>query len=257
VNHPISLWRCSAVARPAGRAAAASPASKAANRPAAASSAPTVGAGLLAIFVGWLALFGLLVVMPIAMLASGTEPAAVLGWMGMVTVAMAVSWFLERRRQAAELRRMPKPRRPTSPCAEAFQAKWGTTERCETAEETVPVTAWMRFSQWAGRWGVPDAKSSPAAGAESVPAFVVNELPSGDGVYDARVYTTVDALADAMHEAEAAGLDREQTIEVIAAAIRGAQPYRSSSKAAARQGRGSGPARVGRGGTKGYLGGGR
>ena len=206
--------------------------------------------GGLPIVFAWLLLFVLLVGLPIVMLANGADPAAVLGWMVMVALAMAISWFLEGRRQAAELRRMPKPKRPTSPAAEAFQRRYGlAAERCEMAEESAPEPARKRF--W--RWGVPKVEPAQAAAVEPVPAFVVNELPSGDGVYDARVYTTVDAVVDAHAEAVAAGLSREDTIEVMAAALRGAKPY--SGKAAGRQSRGGGEPRVGQGGAKGYLGG--
>src|SRR5262249_36642793 len=105
---PVAFPRRAAAISPRGNGSAGSPGSSSA------------GGGQLAVLALFALLFGLLVVMPIAMLANGVEPAAVAGWMAMVIVSIAISWWLEGRRQAAELRRMPKPRRPTSPCAEAF-----------------------------------------------------------------------------------------------------------------------------------------
>jgi hypothetical protein len=81
------------------------------------------------------------------------------------------------------------------------------------------------------------AEAAPASPAAPVPAFVVNELPSADGVYDARVYRITDAFADAMAECDRLGLTGEERIEALAGVLRGAQPYRSA-KPAARQGSG-------------------
>lgn len=225
-NSGVAVRGRTAISRPTVRAAS-SPASAAKRSPASSAAAVAGGLGLIAPVVVLAAIF---VGLPLVMLIAGAEPGATLMVMAMMVVAFAWCWWSEGRRQAAELRRMPKPRRSTSPCAEEFQRRWGTTERCAEPEKTVPDTLWMRLLKWAGRWGAPETETASAATAEPVPAFVVNELPGADGVYNARVYTVVDAFADTMAEAERLNLTRDEQIEALTAVLRGAKPY-SSSKA--------------------------
>jgi hypothetical protein len=258
----LSIWRRSAVAHPTGRPAAASSASTAASRPARGT--------LLAVLIAWFALFAMLVMLPIVMLANGAEPAAVLGWMAMVAVAMAVSWWLEGRRQRQWLNRDGKPPVENYPAGAAFRAEHGTAESCAEAEKTVPETAWMRRAKWAAMWRAGNAEAAPASFAEPVPAFVVNELPSADGVYDGRVYTVTDAFADTMAEIDRLDLTREERIEALASALRGAKPASRNKQPVGRGGDGGGPQggrgrvrggaevpRVEGGGPRGYLRGGR
>jgi hypothetical protein len=247
----LLLWRRSVVARPAARAVSTP---RSASRPATSGSASSAAGVLPAVFA-WLLLFVLLIGMPIAMLLSGADPAGVLGWMLMVAVAMAISWFLEGRRQAAELRRMPKPRASNFPCAERYQAEWATTETCAAAEESAAEARRKGLWEWVARWATAKAKPRHEAPQvqEPVPCYVAFE-GRDPGILEARPYTVVDALADTMAEADRLGLTGEDRIEALAAVIRGAKP--AGSKAAARQSRGGGgEPRVGRRGAKGYFGG--
>ncbi len=231
-NSGVAVRGRTAVARPAASAAAA-PASTAASR--LASSAPAAGGGFLAALCGWLALVVLLVGMPIVMPANGAEPGAVLMWMTMVAVAMAVSWWLEGRRQAAELRNLPKPRRATSPCVEAFQRRWGLAEEsCAEAEKPAAASSREGFWWWPARWTWGEAKARREAPQveEPVPCFVAFE-GHDPGILEARPYTTIDAVMDAHAEAEAAGLGREDTIEHMARALRGAGRKQPASRGGA------------------------
>ncbi len=260
--HSSSTVRHSgALSRPAARAAA-SPAGKAASR--SASSAPAVG-GFLAV-LGWLAIFVLLVVVlvvvPIAVWIKTGEPIAVIApW-----AAAAFCWWSERREQRQWLRRHGKPRVVNYPVSEAYRAEWGTAERCAEAEKSAPETTWRGFRWWGARWGARKIEAAQAAAVESVPAFVVNELPGADGVYNARVYTVVDALADTMAKADRLGLTGEDRIEALAGVLRGAKPASRSKPPAGSGGAGGGPQggqgrvrdgaagpRVEGGGPKGYL----
>jgi hypothetical protein len=234
-NSGVAVRGRSSVARPAARAAT-SPASTAASRPASSAAA----GGFLAALVGWAALFGLLVVMPIAMLANGAEPGVVGMWMVMVAASMAISWWSERREHRRWLRQHGKPpKQPTSPCAEEFQRRWGTTEHCAEAEKTAPETAWVRLAKWAAGWSAGKAEAAPVSPAEPVPLFIVNEpLPGSDPqVLEARGRACViEVLQDEYERAKAAGLNREDTIEHLARVIGGAKPAARGSKASVQPG---------------------
>jgi hypothetical protein len=239
----IALRSSSALTRPIARSATTALTGTAASRPA---SSAAVG-GLLAALCGWLALFGLLVVAPIVMLANGAAPEAVLGWWALIGVSWVIAGWSERRERRRWLRLHGKPPpQPTSPVAEAFQRRWGLAEEsCAKAEKTEPETAWMRLSKWAARWRGGKAEAEPVSTAEPIPAFVVNELPGTDGVYNARVYTVVDAFADTMAEADRLGLTGEDRIEALASVLRGAQLYCNSKSAGSGAGREPAKQRVG------------
>jgi hypothetical protein len=224
--HPSALTR--STARPVATAA---PASTAASRPASSAAAGLAG-GLLAALCGWLALFVMLVIAPIIMLANGVEPGAALMWMAMVIASLVITWWTERREQRRWLREYGRPKPENYSAGAAFRRRWGLAEEsCAHAEKTAPETAWTRLSKWAARWGAPKVEAAPAGPAEPVPAFVVNELPGVDGVYNARVYTVTDAFADTMAEVDRLNLTREERIEALASVLRGAQPYRNSKPA--------------------------
>jgi hypothetical protein len=248
----IALRSSSALTRPIARSATTALTGTAASRPA---SSAAVG-GLLAALCGWLALFGLLVVAPIVMLANGAAPEAVLGWWALIGVSWVIAGWSERRERRRWLRLHGKP--PPQPVAEAFQRRWGLAEEsCAKAEKTEPETAWMRLSKWAARWRGGKAEAEPVSTAEPIPAFVVNELPGTDGVYNAHVYTVVDALADTMAECERLGLTGEDRIEALASVLRGAgrkpkQQADGGGGQAERLRGGRGPA-IERGGERGRL----
>jgi hypothetical protein len=98
-------------------------------------------------------------------------------------------------------------------------------------------TSWTFLDSTEVRMSHRDAQ---APAPEPVPAFVVNELPGADGVYNARVYTAIDAFQDAMAEADRLGLTDEERIEALAGVLRGAQPYSSNKAGKQPAGRGAG-----------------
>jgi hypothetical protein len=261
----LSLWRRSALARPAARAVSTARAKSSAPASQSASSTTAGGGGFLAVLTAWLLLFGSLVIMPVAMLINGVEPEAVAGWMMMIVVAMAWTWLNEWWERRRWLRRHGKPKAENYPAGAAFREKWGTEERHEEPKKSTPETVRRSFWSWPARWGAGKAEAAAASPAEPVAAFVVAEQPSKDGIYDARPYRVVDAFADAMAEADRLGLTGEDRIEALANVLRGAGS-KPAKQPASRGGAGGGPRggggrveqgaeRLGPGGLKGYLGG--
>jgi hypothetical protein len=143
---PVSLWRRSAVARPAARAVS-TVRSKSTPAASPASSAAVIAGGFGRFVGGVLGAIGLLAlsVLPVALwIKTGDPTSAVYGLL--VCAMLAVCWFVESREQAAELRNLPKPRRPTFPVTEDYQAKWsGSAGRARRApvRETEPVELWI------------------------------------------------------------------------------------------------------------------
>jgi hypothetical protein len=247
----LSIWRRSAVARPASRAVSTA---RTKSGPAASSAAPSSGGGL-PLLIGWAVLFVLLVVAPVIMLAYGAEPGVILMWMAMIIVSLAITWWTERREQRRWRRLHGKPRQSNFPCAEAYQSRWGTEESHAPASpmrenegRATPMAheaaSALAVPVWWLRWLKPWERQEVPPAPEPIPAFVVNALPSVDGVYDARFYTVCDAVMDAHSEALAAGLSREDTIERMAHALSGAKP---ASRGKQQAGGGAGGQRVPRG----------
>src|SRR6266436_3141505 len=263
-NSSVTVRQSGVVSRPAARTGA-SPTRKAVSLPARGT--------LLAVLMAWLAVFVLLVVMPIAMLANGVEPEAILGWIAMVAVAMAVSWWSECRRERQWLKRHGKPKRENYPASAAFRAEHGTAERCAEAEKPAAASSREGFWWWPARWTGGEAKARREAPQveEAVLCFVAFE-GHDPRFLETRPYTVVDAVMDAHAEAEAAGLSREDVIEHMASALRGADRKPSSKASKQPVGRGGSQAsrlrsgqgrvrggaagpRVEGGGPRGYLGG--
>jgi len=84
----------------------------------------------------------------------------------------------------------------------------------------------------------PRWKTRQRPSPEPVPAFVVNELPGADGVYNARVYAVVDALADTMAEIDRLDLTREERIEALTSVLRVAKPASHGEQPVSRVGTG-------------------
>jgi hypothetical protein len=115
----------------------------------------TAGGGLLVMLCGWAALFVLLVVLPIVLLANGIEPGAVGMWMAMVVVSMAISWWSDRREQRRWLKRHGRPPVSNFPCSESYQAEWSVAERPAWAS---PV---RQSEPWWLRWLKPRQPPKP------------------------------------------------------------------------------------------------
>jgi len=253
----LSLWcRSGAVTRPATRAVS----TMRAKSSAAASSAPAAGGGgLLAMLTAWLLLFGLLVVAPVVMLAYGVEPGVVLMWMGMIVASMAITWWSERHEQRQWRKRHGKPRRENYPAGAAYREKWGTAESYTADEKPAAATPRRSFWGWAARVSAGKTEAAPASPTEPVPCYVAFE-GHDPRFLETRPYTVCDAIMDAHAEALAAGLSREDTIDHMASALSGAKP---AGRGRQQAGGGAGPRvrggveRLGRGGLKGYLRGGR
>jgi hypothetical protein len=190
-------------------------------------------------------LFGLLVIVPVAMLINGVEPAAVAGWMGMIVASMAWTWWSERRRLRRWLRQHGgPPRRPTSPCAEEFAErvrKRAMGASCAAAEESAPEAAQRSFWRWRARWGAPKAENASAAPAE---LWIVDQPAYGPDpdILSAHRCTVVEAIEDAWREGKAAGRSNAE-IETEMVGI-----IASSCRKPASRGGAGGRQRGGRGG---------
>src|SRR5262249_25563783 len=148
------------------------------------------------------------------------DPTHVVVALGVLALLVADIW-LDRRQQAAELRRWKPPPAENYPASAAVRHRWGTEEQPHQdapAARSAPEAAWGSFWGWVGRWGAPRVESAPARPVEAVPCFVVYEGHDPD-ILEARPYTVVDAVLDAREEAVAAGLSHEDTVEHLAAAL--------------------------------------
>jgi hypothetical protein len=216
----LSLWRRSAVARPASRAVSTARAKS--NTAVSQSAGPVASRIWLGILLT--AVIAFVAGAPLVALLQGSDPVSCLLWF-LLYGGMALAWALwPERRQP-----LPKPRVSNFPCAEAYQSRWGTEERHEPGSS-------MRQTEGRATPMAHEAESAPAA---SVPLFVAYEPIGGDpNVLEARPATVCDVLMNEMERAEAAGLGREDVIEHMATVLRGARPA----------GRGKQPAGCGAGG---------
>jgi hypothetical protein len=82
-----------------------------------------------------------------------------------------------------------------------------------------------------------NARTASVGADEPVQAFVAYE-GHDPRFLETRPYTVCDAVMDAHAEAVAAGFSREDTVEHMAHAIRGAEPYSSGKRPAGRAGTG-------------------